>query len=160
MVPNREFLLGYIMEEENTMRVPSNEDTKPKRAYNPKSLENLRKFTPEGAKLAQKKGAEAKLLKRELQQEFKKNAKAFSKVLADVPELSSLDVIRMCIHLALQDNNYEDAARWAKELAEYEKPKLQRIEQKITTKTEMSDEELMEELRKQGINPSGLNLLQ
>jgi molecular chaperone GrpE (heat shock protein) len=135
------------------------EENKPKRAMNPKSLENLRKFTPESAKLAQRKGADTKLLKREIQKEFKKNAKAVSKVIADVPELSSLDVIRMCIHMALQENNYEDAARWAKELAEYEKPKLQRIEQKITTKTEMTDDELLLALRNEGIDPSQLSNL-
>jgi len=146
--PNREFYLGYNMDEEKENN---------KKTINVKSLENLRKFTPESAKLAQKKGVETKLLKKELQQEFKKNAKAYSKVLADVPELSALDVIRLCIHLALQDNNYEDAARWSKELAEYEKPKLQRIEQRITTKTEMSDDELMEALRKEGIDSSVLN---
>jgi hypothetical protein len=117
------------------------------------SLKNLKKFTPASAKALNAKSAEVKMLDRALRDQFKRNAKAYSKILNDIPELSSLDVIRMCIHLALQENNYEDAARWAKELAEYEKPKLQRIEQTVTNRVaDLSDEELQVQLKAQGIN--------
>lgn len=115
-------------------------------------MKNLKKWTPEGRSLGGKRKAEIALLNREIQAQFKLNATAFSKVLADIPALSSLDVIRMCVHMALQDNNYEDAARWAKELAEYEKPKLQRIEQvNKNFNADLSDDELYETARKEGL---------
>jgi hypothetical protein len=123
------------------------------------SLANLKKFDSESGRRAQQKGQETRMLNKQIQDQFKRNAKAFSKVLKDIPELSSLDVIRMCIHLALQENNYEDAARWAKELAEYEKPKLQRIEQTNINKTaDFTDEELAAILKQEGIDLSSISL--
>jgi hypothetical protein len=123
------------------------------------SLANLKKFDSESGRRAQQKGQETRMLNKQIQDQFKRNAKAFSKVLKDIPELSSLDVIRMCIHLALQENNYEDAARWAKELAEYEKPKLQRIEQTNINKTaDFTDEELADILKQEGIDLSSISL--
>lgn len=140
MVPNRYINKGFMMVDKV-------------------SLANLKKFDSESARRAGQKSQETRMLNKQIQDQFKRNAKAFSKVLKDIPELSSLDVIRMCIHLALQDNNYEDAARWAKELAEYEKPKLQRIEQTNINKTvDLSDEELLLKLKEEGIDPSGLAL--
>ena len=115
-------------------------------------LQNLRKLTPEGARIGQRKGVETRLLQKELRENFKRNAKAFQKIIDDIPELSSLDVIRMCIHMALAEDNYEDAARWAKELAEYEKPKLQRVEQVVKDGTkDLSDEEFFELAKKEGL---------
>jgi hypothetical protein len=125
----------------------------------PESLANLRKWTPEGARLGQRKAVESRMLNKEYQTNFKRQAKAFQKVLSDIPDMSAIDVIRMCIHIALQENNYEDAARWAKELAEYEKPKLQRVDQTITSRTaEMSDEELFKIARQEGLLDDGIKL--
>lgn len=119
-----------------------------------KSLANLKKLTPEGARIGQRKGVETKLLNKEIRENFKRNAKAFQKVLKDIPEMSSLDVIRMCVHLALQENDYETAARWAKELAEYEKPKLQRIEKVSKNEAEdLSLDELHALAQKEGLLP-------
>lgn len=92
------------------------------------------------------------ILNRAIQAQFKEQAKAFKAVLDDLPELSSIDVVRLCIHLALQKEDYEAAARWSKELIEYEKPKLSRRE--IVDKDDMqelTDEELQEELAKEGV---------
>lgn len=130
----------------------SDNKVKAPRGKHANSLANLKPFTPEGQRLAQARSVQARMLNKQLREEFKRNAKAFSKILDDIPNLSSLDVIRMCIHMALQENNYEDAARWAKELAEYEKPKLQRIEQTISTKKDISDSELKELLEKEGLS--------
>jgi hypothetical protein len=129
---------------------------KPESELTPKerSLMQLRAFTPEGRKLGRQKQAETMLLDKQLQRNFKRNAKAYQKVLKDIPELSAIDVIRMCIHLALQENDYETAARWAKELAEYEKPKLQRVEKVVTDKTrDLTDEELAQKLAEEGLMP-------
>ncbi len=118
------------------------------------ALANLKKLTPEGARIGQRKGVETKLLNKEIRENFKRNAKAFQKVLADIPDMKALDVIRMCVHLALQDNDYETAARWAKELAEYEKPKLQRIEKVNKNEAEeLSDDELYKRAQAEGLFP-------
>lgn len=119
-----------------------------------RSLMNLRKITKEGRSLGRQRQLETQMLDKAIQRNFKKNAKAYKKVLADIPELNSLDVIRMCIHLALQENDYETAARWAKELAEYEKPKLQRVEKIVKNEvSDLSDEELMERAIAEGLLP-------
>jgi hypothetical protein len=92
------------------------------------------------------------ILNKAIQAQFKEQAKAFKAVLDDLPELSSIDVVRLCIHLALQKEDYEAVARWSKELIEYEKPKLSRRE--IVDKDDMqdlTDEELQEELAKEGV---------
>jgi len=118
-----------------------------------KSLANLRKFTPEGARVGQAKGVQTKMLNKEIREAFRRNAEQFAAILQDIPALSSLDVIRMCIHMALQENNYEDAARWAKELAEYEKPKLQRIESIVRNNTkDLTDEELERQIKEEGLD--------
>jgi hypothetical protein len=119
-----------------------------------RSLANLRKVTKEGRSLGRQRQLETQMLDRAIARNFKKNAKAYKKVLAEVPELSALDVIRMTIHMALQENDYEAAARWAKELAEYEKPKLQRVEKIVKNEVEdMTDEQLMERAIAEGLLP-------
>jgi len=124
-----------------------------------RGLANLKKATAEGRKLGRARQLETQMLDKALARNFKKNAKAYKKVLASVPELSAIDVIRMTIHMALQENDYETAARWAKELAEYEKPKLQRIE-KITKNAaeDMTDDELMEKAIAEGLIPKVVKL--
>lgn len=128
------------------------EDLTPKE----KAMLHLRKFTPEGRALGRQKQIETQMLDKQLRTNFKRNAKAYQKILKEIPDLGALDVIRMCIHLALQENDYETAARWAKELAEYEKPKLQRIE-KVTRNeaADMTTEQLMEIALKEGLLPTG-----
>ena len=119
-----------------------------------RSLANLRKVTVAGRSLGRQRQLETQMLDKAIARNFKKNARAYKKVLNDIPELNSLDVIRMCIHLALQENDYETAARWAKELAEYEKPKLQRIEKIVKNDVEeLSDDELMERAIAEGLLP-------
>lgn len=119
-----------------------------------RALANLRKVTKEGRSLGRQRQLETQMLDKAIARNFKKNAKAYKKVLADIPELGALDVIRMCIHLALQENDYETAARWAKELAEYEKPKLQRVEKVIRNEVQdLTDEELMEKAIAEGLLP-------
>lgn len=119
-----------------------------------RSLANLRKVTQAGRSLGRQRQLETQMLDKAIARNFKKNAKAYKRVLADIPELNALDVIRMCVHMALQENDYEAAARWAKELAEYEKPKLQRIEKIIKNEVEdLTDEQLMERAIAEGLLP-------
>jgi hypothetical protein len=87
-----------------------------------------------------------------IQEEFKLNAKAFQKIMGDLPQLSSLDVLRMAVHTALAKDNFEDAARYAGMLAEFEAPKLARIESTVTTRTEnLTDEELKAIVEAEGL---------
>jgi len=72
--------------------------------------------------------------------------------LDELPKLSPLDVMRMAIHKAIAEDNYEDAARYASLLAEYENPKLARIEQTNTNRTaDLTDEELQAIITKEGL---------
>lgn len=119
-----------------------------------KALAMLRRPTAAGRSLGRQRQLETQMLDKVLARNFKKNAKAYKKVLASVPDLSAIDVIRMTIHMALQENDYETAARWAKELAEYEKPKLQRKELVVKDETkELSDEELYQKAIDEGLIP-------
>ena len=129
---------------------------KPESELTPKErvLSKLKKFTPEGRKLGRQKQLETQLLDKQLQKQFKRNAKAFAKVIKDIPEMSSIDVMKMCIQLALGENDYESAGKWAKELAEYEKPKLTRRELTVKDETrDLSDEELMQKAFEEGLIP-------
>jgi hypothetical protein len=119
-----------------------------------RSLSNLRKITGEGRALGRQRQLETQMLDKAIARNFKKNARAYKRVLDSVPELSALDVIRMTIHMALQENDYESAARWAKELAEYEKPKLQRVEKIVKNElSDMTEEQLMERAIAEGLLP-------
>jgi hypothetical protein len=152
-----------VLKESKTKRTaPPEEDhqfvfDKPYEKLTPKerSMSQLKRFTPEGRRLGRMKQLETQLLDKQLQKNFKRNAKAFSKVLKDIPEMSGIDVMKMCIHLALGENDWDTAAKWAKELAEYEKPKLQRVEKIVKDETkDMSDEELMRLAIEEGLLPS------
>jgi len=122
------------------------------KGFNPKSLENLKRITPETARANQLKSVVAKQANIAAREQFKLNAKNFIQVMDELPKLSPLDVMRMAIHKAIAEDNYEDAARYASLLAEYENPKLARIEQTNTNRTaDLSDEELQEIIRKEGL---------
>jgi len=123
-----------------------------KRGIHPNTLANLKLITPETARLNQVKGVQSRLLNIAIQEEFKLNAKAFQKIMCDLPQLNSLDVLRMAVHTALAKDNFEDAARYAGMLAEFEAPKLARIESTVTTRTEnLSDEELKAIVAEEGL---------
>jgi len=122
------------------------------KGFNPKSLENLKRITPETARANQLKSVVAKQANIAAREQFKLNAKNFIQVMDELPKLSPLDVMRMAIHKAIAEDNYEDAARYASLLAEYENPKLARIEQTNTNRTaDLSDEELQEIITREGL---------
>jgi len=122
------------------------------KGYNPKSLENLKRITPETARANQLKSVVAKQANIAAREHFNLNAKNFIHVMDELPKLSPLDVMRMAIHKAIAEDNYEDAARYAALLAEYEAPKLARIEQTNTNRTvDLTDEELQDIINKEGL---------
>lgn len=123
----------------------------------PASLANLKPYlTTEQARANQQKGLVSRLRNIELQNQFKITAKAFMKVKGELPDITALDVIKVAMWNALQDDNFEDAARYAEKIAEYEQPKLQRIDQTVTTKTvDLTDEELMAIIEQEGLSMVG-----
>jgi len=123
------------------------------KARNVNSLANLKVITSDTAKENQKKSVQSRLANIQAREAFKLSAKNFKAVMDELPEMSSLDVIKMAMLQALQEDNLEDAARYASMLAEYQAPKLQRIEQNTTTRvSDMSDEELQKIISQEGLD--------
>lgn len=126
------------------------------RVAHPNSLANLKVITNrEMAKDYQLRSAESRKRNTEaikaLTEEFNCSAEVVKKVLASV-DIKALDVIKMSMMDALSKQNYEDASRYASQLAEYEAPKLSRLEQTNVNKVEdLTDEELKEILKKEGL---------
>ena len=104
---------------------------------------NLRPLDSDTARAAQRKSVESRMLNRELRATFKRNAQAFADVLDDIPQLDALGVLRLAIHMALQENDYTEAARLSKDLAEYTTAKVNRKDApKEVGVADLSDEEL------------------
>jgi len=123
------------------------------KGIHPNSLANLKVITSDTARANQLKSAASRSLNVKLAEEFKITAKAFQRALDDLPQVSSLDVLRMAMFKALQEDNFEDAARYANMIAEYENPKLARIEQTNTNKTvDLTDEELKKIISEEGLS--------
>jgi len=141
-----------MTESQSQTGYPEYERSTKGRSIHPNSLANLKRLTPETARVNQVKSVEAKKANIAAREAMKLNAKHFQEVMEELPKLSSLDIMRMAIHKAIAEDNYEDAARYAALLAEYEQPKLARIEQTNTNRTaDLSDEELQEIIRKEGL---------
>lgn len=59
-------------------------------------------------------------------------------------------MLRLAVHTALGQEDFESAAKYANMLAEYELPKLARIESNVTTRVQdLSDDELKEIISKE-----------
>jgi len=146
------------MENENTAKPESGyaagRGTIPSKGktVHPNSLANLRIITSENARENQLKSAASRQANIAAREAFKLNAKNFIEVMNELPKLSPLDVMRMAVHTAIADNNYEDAARYAAMLAEYENPKLARVETSNITRTvDLTDEQLKEIISREGL---------
>ena len=124
-----------------------------KKQQQPNSLANLApRFTPENAKEAQLKAAAARKINREARERLSLTAaelKMDADQLMAVNNLTALDVMRLSMVKAIANGDTDQAVDIAKALAEFETPKLGRIEQtNIEVKAEdMSDEELDAKLK-------------
>jgi len=117
-------------------------------SYNPKSLENLRPhWNSETAKEAQKKGVEQRKINKEAREKLKLTLEelkltqdeVFSKV-----DIDALSVLKLAMTKAIQADDMDEATRLATIIAEYQAPKLQRVDQtnlELNT-DDISDEEL------------------
>ena len=120
----------------------------------PNSLKNLKPaWTTDSAREAQKNSVIARKANAEARAALKLTAKQFEEykldVLADT-DVSSLDVLKILMLKALEQSDYDTAADLAKSLAEFEAPKLARVDQTNVEvdASDMTDEELNALLRK------------
>ena len=131
-------------------------EKKRKHNVHPNSIKNLRMITsPEMAREYQLRSTESRMRNAEavkaLTEEFNCSADVVKKVLANI-DIKATDVLRMSMMEALAKENYEDAARYASQLAEFEQAKLARLEQTTVTKVEdLTEEELQRILKEEGI---------
>lgn len=112
----------------------------------PNQLKNLKPFlTSETAKEAQLKAAASRSANRKAREALKITAtdfKAFKKDVLDELNMSAVDVLRHEMLKAVTDGDSDKVIDIAKALAEFETPKLARIDQ---TNTELTTEDLTEE---------------
>lgn len=122
--------------------------------YNPKSLENLRpNWNSDTAKKAQEKGLETRRKNKEAREKLKLTLEelkltqdeVFSKV-----DVDALSVLKLAMAKALQEEDMDEATRLATIIAEYQAPKLQRVDQTNLEldASELSEDELEEQIRK------------
>jgi len=124
------------------------EEKKTKPGHHPNSLANLAPvFNSETAKEAQRKSVIARKANREARERLKITAKELK---MDIDELMSahnvtaLDVLRLSMIKSMDAGDFDTAVDIAKSIAEFETPKLGRVEQTNVeiTADDMSDEEL------------------
>jgi len=131
-------------------------DKKYPNGKHPNSLKNLvRAWDSESAKEAQLKGAKVRSANAKLRNELKASMKQWKDMQDELSQnkLDSVEVLRIIAHQKLEDGDTDGAVDIFKSIAEYEKPKLARIESKVeeVKADELSDEELnakLEELLK------------
>ena len=123
----------------------------------PNSLKNLKPmWTSETAKEAQKNSVLARKANAEARAQLKLTMNEWKKYKTDVldeSDMSSIDVLKILMMKALQEDDFDTAADLAKSLAEFEAPKLARVDQTTTevNADELTDEELNKKLRDLGI---------
>ena len=113
-------------------------------------------WTSETAKEAQKKSVEVRMANKEAREQLKMTMNEWKKYKDEVLEdadMSSIDVLKILMMKAIAADDFDTAADLAKSLAEFEQPKLARIDQTNTeVKTEeLTDEELEKKLKELGI---------
>ena len=117
----------------------------------PNSLKNLKPLlTSENAREYQLKAAASRKANNLAREQLKltvKQFKGFKESFEENP-VNAIDILRILMVKALDEDDYVQAADLAKSLAEFESPKLSRIDQTNTELTvdELSDEELERKL--------------
>ena len=118
----------------------------------PNSLKQLRPYMDsEKAKQMQAKGAEKRRQNRALREAMKLSASEFKKIRDDIiTEMpSAVDILKVQLVKAMQVEDQDTIERLAIALAEYEQPKLQRVDQTTlaVNADELSEEELAAKIR-------------
>ena len=121
------------------------------------SLKNLSPYwTTESAREAQKNSVKARKANKEAREKLKLSMDEWQKYKTDVldeTDMSSIDVLKILMMKALEEDDYDTAADLAKTLAEFEQPKLARVDQTVAEVgvDELTDEELEQKLRDLGL---------
>lgn len=118
----------------------------------PNSLKQLKPYMDsEKAREMQAKGAETRRRNKALREAMKLSAAEFKKIRDDIiTEMpSAVDILKVQLVKAMQVEDQETIERLAIALAEYEQPKLQRIDQtmKNLDASELSEEELARKIK-------------
>ena len=117
----------------------------------PNSLKNLKPITsPEMANEYRERGLETRRKKAAMRAEVKEKLELLAEVIKEDPDaFSALGILRHNMVEAMEEGNVAEATRIAAIVAEYEAPKLQRVDQHVTERVEeLSDEELEAEIEK------------
>jgi len=113
-------------------------------------------WTSESAREAQKNSVIARKANAEARAQLKLTMNEWKKYKDEVlneADMSSIDVLKILMMKALSNDDCETAADLAKSLAEFEAPKLARVDQttKDLSADELTDEELEAKLKSLGI---------
>lgn len=111
----------------------------------PNSLKQLRPLVDsDKARELQAKGAEVRRQNKAAREAMKLSMAEWKKIKDEVlPEsMSALDILKIAMMKAIDNEDMDEVTRLAAIIAEYEQPKLQRVDQ---TNLEMSSSELSEE---------------
>lgn len=123
-----------------------------KRGENPRSLANLRKpWDTDSAKAAQLKGAAVRKANRIARDQLKMSLNTWKQLREEVQEdFSSVELLRVIAMQKMEEGDFDGATEILKSIAEFEKPKLARVEQQVENvgADEMSDEELAAAIKK------------
>jgi hypothetical protein len=131
----------------NNLNMTNEENLGGGRGNAPQSMQNLKPYySTERARAMQKKSVEARMKNKELREAMSLTVKEWkvmgTDILNELPP--AIDIIKLRMIQHMQADELDEAVELAKTLAEYEQPKLQRIDG-ITGSFDangMSDEEL------------------
>ena len=124
-----------------------------KKPQHPNSLANLKSaWNSDTAREAQLLGAKKRTANALLRKQLKADMKMWKEMQEDLAEskVDSVEILRMLAFQKLDEGDNDGAVDIFKSIAEFEKPKLARVESKVEeVKTDdLSDEELNEMLKK------------
>ena len=106
-------------------------------------MRNITPYNSDRARVSQAKSVVSRNANKAMKDHFHLTAKNFLMIQKDLPEMQATDVIQMAMIDALGKGNYEDAARYAGMLCEFQKPKLARLEStNVNVSGTLTDEEL------------------
>lgn len=129
-----------------------------KQGTHPNSLKNLKPaWTTETARIAQKNSVIARKANAEARANLNMTMKEWEKYKTEVlanSNVSSIDILKILMMKALENDEFEQAADLAKTLAEFEAPKLARIDQTNVdiSAEDMTDEELEAKLKELNVS--------
>ena len=116
------------------------------RPVHPNSLKNLQSWDSESARKSQANSVIARKANKAAREALAMSMKTYKEFTQELAEndIPAVDVMKLLMHQALQAGDVDTAADLASKIAEFEQPKLARIESKVeeVSASDMSDEDL------------------